>query len=79
MTPIFSDSALLIEEEQEHQEAIEEIQAVITAHDLREEATNCLESEQKKTSGGSIYWNLMSRTFLKKLWQSHNDDKDVAS
>ena len=79
MTPIFSDSALLIEEEQERQESIEEIQAALAGHNLREEAIICLETEKKKCSGGSIYWSLMSKSFLKKLWQSHDDDKDVAS
>ena len=78
MTPIFSDSALLLEEDQEREEAIEELQAVISGHNLRQEATHCLESEKKKSSGGSLYWSLMSRTFLKKLWQSHNDEKDVS-
>ena len=31
----------------------------------------------KRGSGGSIYWNLMSKTFLKKLLPSHTDDRDV--
>ena len=78
-TPIFCDSTLLIEEEEEKQENIEEIQAVIAGHNLRDGATSCLQSDQKRSSGGSIYWGLVSKTFLKKLWQSHDDDKDVAS
>ena len=78
-TPIFSDSALLVEEEEEKQENIEEIQAVIAGHDLRVGAMSCLQPEQKKSGGGSIYWSLMSKTFLKKFWQSPPDPKDVAS
>ena len=78
-TPIFSDSALLVEEEEEKQENIEEIQAVIAGHNLRAEATTCIQSDQKRSSGGSIYWSLMSKTFLKKFWQTQSDCKDVGS
>ena len=78
-TPTFSDSALLVEEEEEKLENIEEIQAVIASHNLRGGATTCLQSDQKKSSGGSIYWSLMSKTFLKKFWQSQPEYKDVAS
>ena len=78
-TPIFSDSALLVEEEEETQENIEEIQAVIAGHDLRGGARTCLQSDQKRSSGGSIYWSLMSKTFLKKFWQSQSEHKDISS
>ena len=78
-TPIFSDSALLVEEEEEKQENIEELQAVIAGHNLRDGATSCLQSDQKRSSGGSIYWSLVSKTFLKKFWHSQSDCKDVAS
>ena len=74
----------MIEEEQENQEAIEDIQAVITSSLAREEATLCLEEveEVKRadaggTAGGSLYWTLMSKTFLKKLLPSHKDENDV--
>ena len=74
---------MLIEEEQENQEAIEDIQAVITSGLVREEAALCLEEvEEVKTAeaaatGGSLYWTLMSKTFLKKLLPSHKDENDV--
>ena len=74
---------MLIEEEQENQEAIEDIQAVITSGLVREEAVLCLEEvEEVKTAeagatGGSLYWTLMSKTFLKKLLPSHKDENDV--
>ena len=74
---------MLIEEEQENQEAIEDIQAVITSGLAREEAALCLEEvEEVKTAeaggtGGSLYWTLMSKTFLKKLLPSHKDENDV--
>ena len=75
---MFSDSVLLVEEEEEKQENIEEIQAVIAGHDLRGGATTCLQSDQRRSNGGSIYWSLMSKTFLKKFWQSPTEFKDVA-
>merc|ERR1719468_1459596 len=46
-SPRISDSALLIEEEQENQEAIEDIQAVITSGLVREEAALCLEEVEE--------------------------------
>ena len=75
---------MLIEEEQENQEAVEDIQAVIASGLVREEAALCLEEvEEVKTAeagaatGGSLYWTLMSKTFLKKLLPSHKDENDV--
>ena len=47
---------------------------------IRQDAIECLESEKElkpAASGGSIYWSLVSRTFLKKLLPSHSDEKDV--
>ena len=77
-----SDSALLIEEEQEWQEAIEDIQAVVTSNLAREEAGQCLEEVGETRAGaggggGFLYWTLMSKTFLKKLLPSHKDENDV--
>ena len=70
-------------QKKEIQEVIEDIQAVITSGQVREEAVICLEEveEVKRPeaggSGGSLYWTLMSKTFLKKLLPSHKDENDV--
>ena len=56
---------------------------MITSGLAREEAALCLEEvEEVKTAeaggtGGSLYWTLMSKTFLKKLLPSHKDENDV--
>ena len=75
---MISESALLIEEEQDRQEAIEDIQAVLAADTVRGAALSCLTHQRTRAGpGGSIYWNLVSRTFLKRLLPSHDDAKDV--
>ena len=79
-SPRILDSSLLFEEEQERHEAIEEIQATVLANSMREDALKCFENDQKncnKSGGRSIYWNIMSKSFLKKLWLSHDDENDV--
>ena len=45
-SPVFSESCLLIEEEQEVQEVIEDVQGVILASVARQEAVQCLEEVQ---------------------------------
>ena len=53
---------------------------MITSNQAREEAALCLEEVEevkRAEAGGSLYWTLMSKTFLKKLLPSHKDENDV--
>ena len=80
VTPRFTDSALLIEEEQDRQEAIEEIQATFLGHCYRKEAVESLEMDKKMQmkNGGSISWSLASKNFSAKLKRDQvDDDQDV--
>ena len=79
-TPRFTDSALLIEEEQDRQEAIEEIQASLIGDCYRRQAADTLEMENKLEfrNGGSIPWSLASKNFAAKLRNDEtDDDQDV--
>ena len=56
-----------------------DIQATVMANQVREEAVEVLEDDGKDASkSGSIYWNLMSRTF-KKLLPTTNDETTCIS
>ena len=79
-TPRFTDSALLIEEEQDRQEAIEEIQASLIGDCYRRQAADTLEMEKKleMKNGCSLPWSLASKNFAAKLRiDQTDDDQDV--
>ena len=67
--PRFTDSALLIEEEQDRQEAIEEIQATLISDCYRKQAVHAMEKDKKieMRNGRSIPWSLASKNFAAKL------------
>ena len=85
VTPRFTDSALLVEEEQDRQEAIEEIQASLIGNCYRKHAIETLEMKYdgEENNCGSIPWTLVSKTFASKYnYNSNhnnqiNDDEDV--
>ena len=78
--PRFTDSALLIEEEQDRQEAIEEIQATLISDCYRKQAVHAMEKDKKieMRNGRSIPWSLASKNFASKLRNDEtDDDQDV--
>ena len=79
-SPRFSESALLIEEEQDRQEAIEEIQASLISDCYRKHAADAMEKDNKleMKSGCSIPWSLASKNFASRLQSEEtDDDQDV--